>query len=188
MAEDDFHTLPDDLPVPVDDGACDHLTGMKAPLLALLSTAGGAVDLASARRPFVLYCYPLTGRPGTDLPADWDDIPGARGCTPQTCAFRDHAPEIASLGHDIFAMSTQATDCQREIADRLDVPFAVLSDADLAMARALGLPRFVVAGMTLIKHLTLIVGGGVISKAFYPMFPSHEIPSRVVAWLAAHGG
>ncbi|MDP6574666.1 MAG: peroxiredoxin [Rhodospirillales bacterium] len=188
MADDDFHTLPDDLPVPVDDGACDHLTGMKVPSLALPSTAGGTVDLARADRPFVLYCYPLTGRPGTDLPADWDDIPGARGCTPQTCAFRDHAPEIANLGHDIFAMSSQATDYQREMADRLDVPFAVLSDADLAMTRALGLPTFDAGGMTLIKRLTLIVDGGVIRKVFYPVFPSHEDPSRVVAWLTAHGG
>ena len=188
MADDEFYTLPDDLPVPVDDGACDHLTGMAVPSLALPSTAGGTVDLAKTRRPFVLYCYPLTGRPGTDLPADWDDIPGARGCTPQTCAFRDHAEEIANLGSDVFGMSTQATDYQREMVERLHVPFPVLSDADLAMARALGLPTFGVGGMTLIKRLTLIVEKGVIEKVFYPVFPPHENPGRVVAWLAAHGG
>lgn len=188
MADTDFHTLPDGLPVPEDDGACDHLTGMAFPSLALPSTAGGTVDLAKARRRFVLYCYPLTGRPGTDLPAGWDDIPGARGCTPQTCAFRDHAGEIAGLGADVYGMSTQATEYQFEMADRLHVPFAVLSDADLAMARALGLPTFDAAGMTLIKRLTLIVEKGVIEKVFYPVFPSHENPGHVVAWLTAHRG
>ena len=128
MSDSDFYSLPEGLPVPEDDGACDHLTGMVIPSLALPSTAGGTVDFAQARRLLVLYCYPLTGRPGTDLPAGWDDIPGARGCTPQTCAFRDHAREIANLGADVFGMSTQATDYQSEMVERLDVPFPVLSD------------------------------------------------------------
>lgn len=180
---DDLHALPDDLPVPGDDGACDHLPGMRLPALALVATDGEAVDLAGLPGRTVVYCYPRTGRPEEEPPAGWDAIPGARGCTPQSCAYRDHHAELAALGARVFGLSTQGTGYQREAAARLRLPFPLLSDADLAFARALRLPTFEVAGMTLIRRLTLIVGDGRIEEAFYPVFPPDADAGRVVARL-----
>ncbi|MGE3529801.1 MAG: peroxiredoxin [Methyloceanibacter sp.] len=184
MAELD--TLPSDLPRPVDDGACAHLIGMTMPAIMLPSTQGPAVDLAALPPGrTVIYCYPRTGTPGEALPEGWDAIPGARGCTPQACAFRDHHHELEALGARVFALSTQTTAYQREMAERLHLPFPVLSDADLRLARALRLPTFAVASMTLIKRLTLIVRDGGIEHVFYPVFPPGESADLVVAWLAA---
>ena len=183
----DFSRLPEDLPAPEDDGACDHLAGMRMPALALPSTAGGLVDLADLPGPrTVIYAYPRTGRPGEALPTGWDAIPGARGCTPQTCAFRDHQGELRAEGATVFGLSTQDTDYQREMAERLHLPFAILSDADLALTQALRLPTFEVDGMTLIRRLTLIVRGGAIEQCIYPVFPSDRNAGDVLAWLRAH--
>ena len=177
--------LPPDLPKPVDDGACDHLTGMLIPPLALPSTAGRMVDLgkliASSRT--VIYCYPMTGVPGKPLPDGWDMIPGARGCTPQSCGFRDHHRELTELGADVFGLSTQTTDYQREMAERLHLPFEVLSDAGFKFCEGLRLPTFEVGRMRLIKRLTLIVRDGVIETVFYPVFPPNESADQVIRWL-----
>ncbi|MGD0332703.1 MAG: peroxiredoxin [Xanthobacteraceae bacterium] len=179
--------LPSGIPVPQDDGAARHLTGRKLPDLALPATRGGAVNLSLLAGRTVLYIYPRTGVPGVDLPPGWDDIPGARGCTPQSCGFRDHFAELKALGvSHLFGLSTQDTDYQREAAGRLHLPFAILSDAKLAFARALGLPTFSVAGMTLLKRMALVIDDGVIVKVFYPVFPPDKNAAEVIAWLRHH--
>ena len=183
----DFSTLPEGLPVPVDDGACDHLVGMSLPAIALPSTAGRDVVLAETGRPrAVVYAYPRTGAPGEPSPDGWDMIPGARGCTPQTCSFRDHHQELLELGAEVFGLSTQTTAFQQEMAARLHLPFEVLSDAELRLVRALRLPTFEVAGMTLIRRLTLVLQGGRIEHVFYPVFPPDQSAAQTIDWLRAH--
>ena len=180
--------LPDDLPVPEDDGACDHLPGAEVPSVALAGTDGEAYDLASLAGRTVVYAYPWTGRPGEPLLIeDWDLIPGARGCTPETCGFRDHHAEIQAVGARVFGLSTQDTDYQRELAERLDLPFPILSDADLALTNALRLPTFEAAGRTLIKRLTLVIDSGRIEHVFYPVFPPDRHASAVLRWLEEAG-
>lgn len=176
--------LPPDLPRPIDDGAARHLAGMSMPAVSLRGTNGKIVDLSklSASRT-VLYFYPMTGVPGKPLPAGWDAIPGARGCTPQASAFRDHAPELAELGTEILGCSTQTTEYQSEMAARLGLPFAILSDAEYKLCDALRLPTFEVEGVRLLKRLTLIVRNGKIEHVFYPVFPSNENAAEVVRWL-----
>ena len=181
---DNVYELPKDLPVPIDDGACDHLPGLRLPSVPLLSTAGRLVDLSSLPGRTVVYCYPRTGRPDQEPPQGWNEIPGARGCTPQSCAFRDHHRELQALGARLFGLSTQETDYQREAAERLDLPFELLSDAELAFARALRLPTFEVESVTLIKRLTLIIRDGYIEKVFYPVFPPDAHPEEVIGWLS----
>ena len=184
---DDLHRLPDGLPVPVDDGACAHLPGMALPPLALRSTAGGTVRLDRlGPGAAIIYCYPRTGLPDQDPPgglAAWDAVPGARGCTPQSCAYRDRHREIAAAGAVVFGLSTQPTDYQSEAAARLHLPFALLSDADLRFARALRLPTFTVAGMEVIQRLTLLTRGGRIEAVHYPVFPPDADAARALAWL-----
>ncbi len=180
----DPNVLPAGLPVPEDDGAARHLVGMRLPSLALAATDGTKVDLATLAGRTVVYIYPRTGRPGVALPEGWDAIPGARGCTPQSCSFRDHFAELQSLGvAHLFGLSTQDTDYQREAANRLHLPFPILSDAGLQFTHALSLPTFEVAGMTLLKRMVLVIDDGVIAKAFYPVFPPDESAATVVAWL-----
>lgn len=176
--------VPEGLPAPVDDGACDHLLGLRLPSIALPSTSGESVNLLELTGRTVVYCYPRTGRPEEDLPRGWDEIPGARGCTPQSCAFRDHHQEIRSLGARVFGLSTQSTEYQREAAGRLELPFELLSDEGLALANALELPTFEVEGMVLIKRLTLVIDGGRIEKVFYPVFPPNENAEEVFEWLS----
>jgi peroxiredoxin len=176
--------LPPDLPRPLDDGACDHLPGQVMPAIRLPSTAGRLVDLGALAAPrTVIYCYPMTGRPGQALPDGWDAIPGARGCTPQSCAFRDHHRELAVLGAEVFGLSTQTTEYQREMAERLHLPFEVLSDASFAFTDALRLPSFEAAGMRLIRRLALIVREQRIEHVFYPVFPPDESADQVIDWL-----
>jgi peroxiredoxin len=178
--------LPPDIPVPQDDGAARHLTGMTLPDLALPATSGPAINLSKFKGRVVVYIYPRTGVPGVDAPAGWDDIPGARGCTPQSCGFRDHFAELKALGvDDVFGLSTQDTDYQREAAQRLHLPFPILSDAALKFARALNLPTFSVAGATLLKRMALVIDNGAITKAFYPVFPPDKNAEEVIAWLRA---
>jgi peroxiredoxin len=181
---DNVYELPKGLPVPEDDGACAHLTGMKVPAIALRSTRGEDVNLSRLPGRNIVYCYPRTGRPDQELLPGWNDIPGARGCTPQSCAFRDHYAEMRALGvHEVFGLSTQDTEYQREAAERLHLPFALLSDQKLEFARALRLPTFEVAGLTLIKRLTLVLHDGVIERVFYPVFPPDANAPDVIHWL-----
>jgi peroxiredoxin len=182
--EDGLDKLPEGLPVPEDDGAADHLPGRRLPLMPLRSTAGNVVDLSTLSERSVVYCYPLMGGPARDLPKRWDEIPGARGCTLQSCAFRDHHAELRDLGARIYGLSTQDTDYQQEAADRLHLPFELLSDEDLAFAKALGLPTFEAEGMILLKRLTLVANDGRIEKVFYPVFPPDKNAEEVVEWLS----
>jgi len=182
--------LPPDLPRPVDDGAARHLVGMPLPEISLPSTDGRIIDLSQLNAPrTVLYFYPMTGVPGKPLPDGWDSIPGARGCTPQTCGFRDHFQELADLQTDVFGCSTQNTAYQRELANRLGLRFAILSDAEYKLCDALRLPTLEVDGVRLLKRLTLILEtgqGGRIEHVFYPVFPPNENAAEVVKWLRSH--
>ena len=180
-------SVPADLPVPIDDGGCAHLVGMAIPALRLASTAGGTVDLAALPPGrTVLFAYPMTGRPGVALPEGWDAIPGARGCTPQACAFRDEHEAFRRAGASVFALSTQTPDYQREMAERLHLPYPVLSDVAFALTDALSLPTFVADGARLIRRLTMIVRDGRIEHVFYPVFPPDRSAEPVLAWLAAN--
>ena len=176
--------LPPGIPVPQDDGAARHLAGAKLPDLALPATNGEPVTLSRLTGRTVVYIYPRTGVPGIDPPTGWDEIPGARGCTPQSCAFRDHFDELLRLGvAHLYGLSTQDTAYQREVATRLHLPFALLSDEKLALAKALKLPTFSAAGMTLLKRMALVVDEGQITKVFYPVFPPDRNAAEIVAWL-----
>jgi peroxiredoxin len=180
----DPNVLPDDLPAPQDDGAARHLVGMKLPDLALAATDGAAVNLSKLTGRTVVYVYPRTGRPGQALPTGWDAIPGARGCTPQSCGFRDHFAELKALGvAALYGLSTQDTAYQREVAERLHLPFAMLSDADLKLTRAMRLPTFTVDDMMLLKRMAWVVDDGVVSRVFYPVFPPDRSAGEVIDWL-----
>ena len=186
----DFIDTPDwsSLPIPRDDGAARHLAGLRLPSVLLTATDGTTVDLSRLTGRTVVYAYPRTGRPGVDNPPGWDLIPGARGCTPQSCAFRDHFRELQSLGVDhLFGLSTQDTAYQREAAERLHLPFPLLSDERLELTRALRLPTFETAGMTLLKRLTLVLDAGKVTHLFYPVFPPDRGADEVLAWLARRG-
>lgn len=187
MAQSDISALPADLPVPLDDGACAHLTGTRLPPLPLPSTDGGPVDLSRIGGRTVVYAFPRTGLPGqAPLTEDWDAIPGARGCTPQSCAFRDHYAELRALGvAAVFALSTQDTAYQREMVQRLHLPFAALSDVELRLARALRLPTMTIGNLILLKRLALVIDDGTIARVFYPVFPPDANAGEVVAWLRA---
>jgi peroxiredoxin len=176
--------LPPNIPIPQDDGAARHLASMKLPDLALPSTGGSQVNLSALNGRTVLYIYPRTGVPGVDLPPGWNDIPGARGCTPQSCSFRDHFGELERLGvAHLFGLSTQDTAYQQEAATRLHLPFAILSDEKLRLTKALNLPTFTTSSMTLLKRMALVIDDGIIVKAFYPVFPPDKNAEEVVAWL-----
>jgi len=178
--------LPTDIPVPQDDGAARHLAGLRLPSVPLAATDGSQVDLSKLKGRTVVYIYPRTGVPGQSPPDGWDAIPGARGCTPQSCSFRDHFAELKQLGvAQLYGLSTQDSGYQREAVERLHLPFAVLSDEALKLARAINLPTFTVAGMILLKRMALVIEDGVVVKAFYPVFPPDKNAEEVIAWLKA---
>jgi peroxiredoxin len=178
--------LPPDLPVPRDDGGARHLTGMRIRDLPLAATDGNSVNLSRVPGRTVVYVYPRTGRPGVPLPDGWDAIPGARGCTPQSCGFRDHLRELEALGvARVYGLSTQDGEYQREAVERLHLPFPLLSDAGLELQRALRLPSFQLDGMTLLKRLVLVVDDGAIVHVFYPVFPPDRSAAEVIAWIQA---
>jgi peroxiredoxin len=180
------NVLPPNIPAPQDDGGARHLAGMKMPDLALPATDGAQVNLSKLKGRTVVYVYPRTGVPGVDLPPGWNEIPGARGCTPQSCSFRDHFGELKRLGvAQLYGLSTQDTAYQQEAATRLHLPFAILSDEKLALAKALKLPTFVTSGMTLLKRMALVIDDGTIVKAFYPVFPPDKSAEEVIGWLQA---
>ena len=180
---DHVYTLPDDLPVPTDDGTADHLLNAAVPATELRTTTGETVRLDELRGRTILFCYPRTGRPDEPLLPGWDAIPGARGCTPETCGFRDAHSQFADLGARVVALSTQSSDYQREMAERLGLPFPVLSDESLAFTEALGLPTFETSGMTLIKRITLVIDDGRVTHVFYPVFPPDAHAAEVLSWL-----
>ena len=205
MRSDDLYSLPANLPAPINDGACDHLPGFEVPPVDLPSTRGGTVRLgagrtgrlgtggtvhlgAAPRRWTVVYAYPRTGVPDQDSPPGWDEIPGARGCTPQSCAYRDHHAELTRLGATVYGLSTQSTEYQREMAERLHLPYPILSDERLQLTRALRLPTFRYGDWTLIKRLSLILEGSRIVHVIYPVFPSTADAPAVTAWLLARAG
>jgi peroxiredoxin len=173
------------IPAPIDDGAATHLVGLKIPPVSLVATDDTSVTLSALRGRSVVFAYPRTGEPGKiALVDDWDMIPGARGCTPQTCSFRDLFAELKAVGAaHVFGLSTQSNAYQAEMASRLHLPFPVLSDEKLALTRALGLPTMEVAGLTLIRRLALIIDGGRITHVFYPVFPPDRNASDVLEWL-----
>lgn len=169
--------------VPQDDGAAAHLLGMEVPIIALQATDGTTVNLCSPGLS-VVYAYPRTSPPEGNAIDGWDVIPGARGCTPQSCAFRDHFAELKELGAShLFGLSTQTTEYQREAAERLHLPFPLLSDHSLLLASALNLPTFQAGGMTLLKRLTMIVEAGVIKHVFYPVYPPEKNADAVIRWI-----
>ncbi len=178
-----LENLPDNLPVPKDDGAADHLRSATLPGLALPSTGGDSVRLDDLSDTTVIYVYPMTGRPDIALPDNWDEIPGARGCTPQSCSFRDHYHELQSVNAYVFGLSTQVTEHQREAKARLQLPFELLSDSELQLKEHLQLPSFSVDGMELYRRITLIVNANRIVKVFYPVFPPGENATEVLSWL-----
>ncbi|KQP61353.1 peroxiredoxin [Methylobacterium sp. Leaf108] len=184
MAQD-YTALPDDLPAPTDDGAARHLEGIRLPDVSLSATDGGRVSLARLAGRTVVYAYPRTGEPGQpNLVADWDAIPGARGCTPQTCGFRDHHAELVARGvAQVHGLSTQTSAYQQEVAQRLHLPFTLLADPHRAFAMAIRLPTFEAAGQILLKRLTMVVDDGRVTKVFYPVFPPDRSAAEVLAWL-----
>jgi peroxiredoxin len=183
----DYTRLPAGLPEPENDGAADHLTGMPLPLAILPSSRGGEIELSGLPGRVVAYVYPRTGKPGEPSPVGWDDIPGARGCTPQSCAYRDSLAQFEALGTTVVGISTQSPEEQREFAEREHIPFPLLSDSTLKLVPALRLPTFLAGGMTLYKRLTFVAEGGRIVKAFYPVFPPDRNAGEVLAWLHERG-
>jgi len=178
------NVLPPDIPIPQDDGRARHLTGVKLPDVELPATNGSRVNLSKLTGRTVVYIYPRTGIPGVDAPPGWDQIPGARGCTPQSCGFRDHFAELKALGvAHVFGLSVQDTDYQSEAAERLHLPFPLLSDAELNLATSLHLPMFMTSGMTLLARMALVIEDGTIVKVFYPVFPPDKNAEEVIAWL-----
>jgi peroxiredoxin len=183
MISPNLSELPADLPRPSDDGAARHLPGMILPKVVLAATDGSAVDVSMIRGRVVIYLYPMTGRPGVPLPDGWDALPGARGCTPQSCAFRDHFSELKALGTSVFGLSTQTSEYQKEARDRLHLPFELLSDAELRLKKLLRLPTFSIDGLELYRRLTLVITEGRIDTVFYPVFPPDRNAGEVLAWL-----
>ncbi len=182
----DIYRLPTDLPIPQDDGSTNHLKGMRLPNVSLNGTHGQAINLGNIKGKLVIYCYPMTGQPNVALPDGWDQIPGARGCTPQSCSFRDLYQELQALGAEVVGLSVQSTEYQKEMADRLHLPFPVVSDVNYQFQKALNMPTFVAAGMTLLKRVTLIANNGVIEAVHYPIFPSDSDPAWVIDYLKSH--
>jgi len=179
-----YEQLPADLPVPEDDGAADHLPGFVLPVLPLKSTSGETIDLREVGRPrAIVYVYPMTGKPGVPLLEGWDQIPGARGCTPESMGFRDHYEELTGLGAEVFGLSSQDPPDQAEAAARLKLPFPLLSDSGLLLADQPGLPTFEAGDRPRYKRLTLLINGGRIEHVFYPVFPPDQHAGEVLAWL-----
>lgn len=185
ITNENLSNLPEDLPRPLDDGASNHLQGLTVPAILLKSTCGQEVCLTeiSQSQRTVIYCYPMTGKPGNKLPDNWEQIPGARGCTPQSCSFRDHYNELLSLNVCIWGLSTQTTNDQQEAVTRLHLPFSLLSDSELLLTHALHLPTFEIGGVTFIKRLTIVIWQGKIIKVFYPVFPPDQNAQEVITWL-----
>jgi peroxiredoxin len=179
-----YNQLPANLPVPIDDGLAYHLISMSLPEVSLASTSGKKFSFGSSfHEKLVLYVYPLTGQPNVALPEGWDEIPGARGCTPQACDFSDHYLQFKRLNTQVFGLSAQTTEYQLELKNRLHLPFDLLSDSDFQLKKAINLPTFQVGELTLHKRLTLIIEKNIIKKVFYPVFPPNQHAAQVLDWI-----
>lgn len=183
----DLFKLPDDLPIPLDDGACDHLPGSRIPSIPLPATSGNTVDLGTLPGTVVAYFYPMLGRPDSPPLVGWNEIPGARGCTPQSCMFRDHHTDLVTLGVNVFGVSTQRLEEQQEAKARLKLPFELLNDRHFALVEAMRLPTFEYQSARLIKRITIIIVNGTIEKVFYPVFPPDKNAQQVLEWLKNAG-
>ncbi len=181
---DVISSIPANLPIPSDDGACEHLENMLMPDVSLWSTDDQKINLSRLSGWNVIFCYPMTGRPGVAIPEGWVQIPGAAGCTPQACSYRDNHAELKRNGVGVYGISTQTSEAQKEASNRLGLPYPLLSDADHSLSSALKLPLLEVGGLKLIKRLTLIFKDGVIKKCFYPVFPSDKNVVEVIDWLS----
>ena len=177
------YEIPPGLPIPQDDGSTDHLKGLRLPNVSLKATNGTTINFGDIFSRLIIYCYPMTGQPNVALPDGWDQIPGARGCTPQSCSFRDHYRELQALGAGVVGLSVQTTEYQKEMVDRLHLPFPVVSDSDYQFQKALNMPTFIAAGMALLKRVTLIANHGVIEAVHYPIFPSDSDAGWVIDYL-----
>jgi peroxiredoxin len=182
--QNSFLNLPDDLPEPTDDGSANHLLGMTIPNISLKSTSGSIVKLDNLKGKIVIFCYPMTGVPGVALPDGWDEIPGARGCTPQVCSYRDKFSVLEKLSTKVFGVSTQNFEYQKELHDRLELPYEILSDSELKFQASVNLPVFTIENKVLLKRITLIVEEGIISKVHYPVFPSNKDVDWVIEELS----
>lgn len=179
----DLYKLPDNLPIPVDDGACDHLCGASIPSTSLMATSGECINLSALTGAVVVYFYPMIGRPDSPPLVGWNEIPGARGCTPQSCAFRDHYPELKGFTSNIFGVSSQPLEDQKEAKARLDLPYELLNDSEFTLTDAMRLPTFEYMNLRLIKRLTVISVNGIIQKVFYPVFPPNQNANDVFEWF-----
>ncbi len=179
----DLSKIPDGLPIPTDDGACNHLVGMSLPSIDLMTTSDRLLNLNDINKPTVIFFYPRTGEPNKPAPADWDLIPGARGCTPQSCGFRELYSEFTKLGFQVFGLSSQDTNYQKEFVQRNHIPFEILSDSQFQLIDQMNLPTFQYNGLRLVKRMALIIQDGQIIKIFYPVFPPNENASTVLLWL-----
>ncbi len=179
----DLYQLPDNLPIPIDDGACDHLVGRTLPSLLLKTSSGRDVDLYLEKGMIVIFFYPMTGRPDLPPMVGWNEIPGARGCTPQTCSYRDNFDQLSELGIKVFGASSQSINDQKEAVSRLQLPYELLNDSSFEFTETLNLPTFDYQGIKMIKRLTLVVVDGVICKVFYPVFPANKNVNEVINWF-----
>ena len=183
MRNDNIYSLPENLPVPQDGGECNHLQNTILPDINLMSTSSTKINLKKIKGKSVVFCYPRTGKPDIEPPLGWNDIPGARGCTPQMCTINEKVNYFLNLDISVFGLSTQETEYQQEMVERLNLNFNVLSDCHLDLTKALNLPTFKINDMTLLKRLTLVIENGVIIKVFYPVFPSTESVKNVLDYL-----
>lgn len=181
----DLSKIPEGLPVPTDDGTCDHLEGTQLPAVTLRTTSDRDLELSNFKSPTIIFFYPRTGEPLKPAPPDWDLIPGARGCTPQSCGFRDLYRDFQALGYQVFGASSQSSNYQKEFVSRHQIPFEIISDEGFKLTDNLKLPTFTYSGMRLIKRMAWVVNHGTIVKVFYPIFPPNENASRVLDWLRA---
>lgn len=182
----DLNELPQDLPVPVDDGACSHLLGTEIPSIALNSTSGGFIDVSTIKGLAVMFFYPMNGRPDAPPMTGWNDIPGARGCTPQSNSYRDNYLNLKNLAVKTYGISSQPLADQKEAKNRLKLPFELLNDSEFLLTKALNLPTFTYHNSIYIKRLTIIVDNGIIKKTYYPVFPPNENVLDVINWVKHH--
>ncbi|GAB5540076.1 MAG: redoxin family protein [Salibacteraceae bacterium] len=190
VRSDNLYKLPDELPVPIDDGAANHLTGAVLPDFSLTSTSGDQINLYRSGGLNIVFCYPRTGRPNEEAlggTENWNSIPGARGCTPQACSYRDKFSELEDLGANLYGLSTQDTEYQKEAVSRLGLPYKLLSDSNLQFLENLNLPFFKIGDTVLLKRITLIIQNGIVSHYFYPVYPPNSDAENVLSWISANG-